>query len=209
MSGEALDYVNKIPETVVSLQARMKQNDADALFDRTVQAYKQASKLSDRAGLTAAKINFDSIIRGGGSHAQEAQTYLEDVNKKLGTKNQSAAVPGASSNNDRDRAVRAAMQLYVSAFEQRNVEALRQVWPSIGSQYESFKLWFRDASSIRMQLQIDSIKFDADGTATVKVRASRDYTGADSQVTRLREPESFQLSQLNGSWVITDVDANF
>jgi hypothetical protein len=211
MSGEALDYVNKIPETVVSLQSRMKQKDADSLFDRTVQAYRQATRISDKAGLTAARINFQSIVSGGGSHAQEAQTYLDEVGKKLAvSSSQSPAAPGVSPTRDRDNAVRAAMQLYVAAFEQRNVDALRQVWPNIGSQYESFKLWFENAQSIHIQLQIQSMQFDPDGTtATVKVLQNREYTATDSKAVRMREPETFQVSKLDGSWVITDVDANF
>ena len=212
MSGEALDYVNKIPETVVNLQTRMKQKDTDSLFERTVQAYRQAVRLSDKAGLTAAKINFQSIVGGGGPHAQEAQTFLDEVGKKLAVFTQSSAAPapGVSPTRDRDNAVRAAMQLYVAAFEQRNVDALKQVWPNIGSQYESFKLWFENAQSIHIQLQIQSMQFDPDGTtATVKAFQTREYTGTDSKTIRMREPESFQLSKLNGSWVITDVDANF
>ncbi len=210
MSGEALDYVNKIPETVMNLQARMKQKDADALFERTTRAYREAIRLSDKAGLTAARINLQSIVSSGGSHAQEAQTYLDEVSKKLAVSSQPVAAPGASSMGDRDRAVRAAMQLYVDAFEQRNVDALRQVWPNIGSQYEGFKLWFENAKSIRMQLQIEGTQFDSDGTsATVKAFLTREYTPIDSKTIRLRETENFQLSKLNGSWVITDVDANF
>jgi hypothetical protein len=54
------------------------------------------------------------------------------------------------------------------------------------------------------------MQFDSDGTtATVKVLQTREYTATDSKAVRMREPESFQLSKLNGSWVITDVDANF
>ena len=210
MSGEALDYVNKIPETVVNLQARMKQKDADALFERTIRAYQEAKRLSDKTGLTAARINLQSIVSGGGPHAQEAQAYLDEVSKKLATVSQSATAPGASPTSERDRAVRAAMQLYVDAFEQRNVDALRQVWPNIGSQYEGFKLWFENSTSIRMQLQIEGMQFDPDGTTvTVKAFLTREYTPTDSKTIRLREPESFQLSKLNGSWVITDIDANF
>jgi hypothetical protein len=103
------------------------------------------------------------------------------------------------------------MKLYVDAFERRDVEALRQVWPTLGAQYESFKLWFEKAQSMKMQLRIESIQFDPDGTtATVKAQVAREYTSADEpEPNRLREPESFQLSELNGSWVITEVDANF
>jgi eukaryotic-like serine/threonine-protein kinase len=210
MSGEALDYVNKIPETVMNLQARMKQEDADALFQRTIEAYRQSTRLSDKAGLTAARINFQSIVSGGGSHAQEAQSYLDEVSKKVAVTNQPVAVPGKPTTSDRERAVRTAMQLYANAFERRDVDALRQVWPSIGSQYESFKLWFQGVKSIRMQVPIGSIQFDSEGTtATIKTLVTREETSVDSQTKRIREPETFQLSKLDGSWVITDVDANF
>ena len=213
VSGEALDYVNKIPETVIELQARMKQKSADSLFERTVQAYQQAARLSDKNGLTAARTNFQSIAQGGGPHAEEAQKYLDEVSKKLSSLSPSSPSPanaGSSPATDRENAVRATMQLYVHAFEQRDVDALRQIWPSIGAQYEGFKLWFENAKAVRMQMQIESMQFDPDGTSVVvKAQVQREQTPVDSKTTRIREPETFQLSKLNGSWVITDVDANF
>jgi hypothetical protein len=210
VSGEALDYVNKIPETVVSLQTRMKQNDADALFERTIRAYQQSVKLSDKNGLKLARTNFESIARANGPHGQDAKSYLGEVNQKLAEWGEAPISSSSSSAKAGENAVRATMQLYLHAFEQRDVDALRQVWPSIGSQYEGFKLWFENAKSIRVQLQIESIKFDADGTtAAVKAHLTREYVGTDSKVMRLNEAEGFQLSRLNGTWVITDVDATF
>jgi hypothetical protein len=220
VSGEALDYVNKIPETVVELQARMKQKSADALFERTVQGYQKATRLSDKDGLTAARTNFQSIVQGGGPHAEEAQKYLDEVTKKLADLSQSppsqspansgSSPSGSSPATDRENAVRATMQLYVHAFEQRDVDALRQIWPSIGAQYEGFRLWFEKLQSVHMHVDIQTVQFDPDGTtAVVKAQVMREQTPVDAKMTRIREPETFQLSKLNGSWVITDVDANF
>ena len=64
---------------------------------------------------------------------------------------------------------------------------------------------------MKMQLRFESIQFDPDGTtATVKAQVAREYTNdGESEPNRLREPESFQLSEINGSWVITEVDGNF
>jgi protein kinase-like protein len=217
MSGEALDYVNKIPETVVQLQAQLEQKDADALFKKTVQSYLEAARLSDKDGLVVARTNFRSIVKAGGTHADEAAKYLNEVDRKLADSSSGTAataptgLAGNSTAKNRDNAVRSAMKLYVDAFERRDVEALRQIWPTLGAQYESFKLWFAKAQTMKMQLRIESIQFDPDGTtATVKAQVAREYTTADeSEPNRLREPESFQLSQIDGSWVITEVDANF
>jgi eukaryotic-like serine/threonine-protein kinase len=213
MSGEALDYVNRIPETVVQLQARLQQKDADALFKKTVQSYLEAARLSNKDELVIARTNFRSIVKAGGTHAQEAAEYLKEVDRRLADSSGSAPTTptGNSTGRNRDSAVRSAMKLYVDAFERRDVEALRQIWPTLGAQYESFKLWFAKAQSMKMQLRIESIQFDPDGTtATVKAQVAREYTNADeSEPNRLREPESFQLSEINGSWVITEVVANF
>jgi tetratricopeptide (TPR) repeat protein len=218
MSGEALDYVNKIPETVVSLQARLKQKDADALFDKAVRDYRRAAKLSEKAGLVTARENFQSISRAAGPHAEEAAKLLDEVNKKLTESNVAPAqtstpagsAPTSSPAKGRESDVRSAMKLYVDAFERRDVDALRQIWPTIGAQYEGFKLFFGDAQSIRMHMEIESMKFDPDGTnVVVTVKLLREYTGPDSKTMHLNERETFQLSKLTGSWTITEVDATF
>ncbi|MBV8514115.1 MAG: hypothetical protein JO260_02335 [Acidobacteria bacterium] len=212
MSGEALDYLNKIPETVVNLQARLKQKDADALFAKAVRDYQSAAKLSNKDGLVTAHENFQSISRAGGPHADDAAKLLEEVNKKLAVSNIAppSSSPGGSPKNSRESDVRSAMQLYVKAFESRDVDALKQIWPSIGAQYEGFKLVFGDAKSIRMHMEIENMKFDPDGmNVVVTVKLLRELTGADSKTLHLNEQENFQLSKLSGSWTITDIDATF
>jgi hypothetical protein len=206
MGGEALDYVNKIPETVIDMEARLSPKGTDALFDLTLQGFQRAVKRGDTEGFLAARINFQSIVRAGGPHASEAQQYEDDVNRMLaGGRSEDNA-----GNSPRVAAVRAAMQLYVDAFERRNVDALRQIWPDMGAQYEGFKLFFADAKSIVMRMEIENMKFDPDGeNVIVSGKLHREYTGPDSRMLQLNERETFQLSKLNGLWVITAVDATF
>jgi hypothetical protein len=108
---------------------------------------------------------------------------------------------------DNDAAVRAVIQRYVQAFDQRNADALRQVWPSIGSLYAKYKRAFEGASSIQVQLDIESVNLNADGTrAVVKAEMSQDYTPKGDKTKRVKNPAVFHLAKLNsGPWVITDV----
>jgi eukaryotic-like serine/threonine-protein kinase len=207
-SGEALDYVNEIPEAMSDVQARMQQITADAVFQRMVKAYQQAARLNDKTGLTTAHTDFESIVKGDGAHADEAQNYLAAVNDKLAALGQSSPkTPTAAVN--RENSVRTAIQLYSHAFDQKDADALLQIWPNAGPRYEGFKMWFDKASSVRMHVEIESVQFSSDGTtATVKAQVSRDYTPMDSKTTRFTDAQVFQLSKVSGAWLITDVQGH-
>jgi eukaryotic-like serine/threonine-protein kinase len=207
-SGEALDYVNEIPGAMSDVQKRMQQITADAVFQRMVKAYQQAARLNDKSGLTTAHTDFESIVKGGGPHADEAQNDLAAVNDKLAALSQSSPKTPAASVN-RENSVRTAIQLYSHAFDQKDADALLQIWPSAGPRYEGFKMWFDKASSVRMHVEIESVQFSSDGTtATVKAQVSRDYTPMDSKTTRFTDAQIFQLSKVSGAWLITDVQGH-
>jgi ketosteroid isomerase-like protein len=108
---------------------------------------------------------------------------------------------------DNDAAVRAVIQKYVQAFDQKDADALRQVWPSIGPLYARYKRAFEGASSIREQLDIESVNLNADGTqAIVKGQMSQDYTPKGDKTKRVKNATVFHLAKLkSGTWVITDV----
>jgi eukaryotic-like serine/threonine-protein kinase len=204
-SGDAWVYMNEIPVAMSEVQARMQQMSSDAVFQRMVKAYQQASRLNDKTGLTTAHTDFESIVKGGGTHADEAQTYLSEVNDKLATLSQSSPKTSAAA-ADRENSVRTAIQLYSHAFDQKDADALLQIWPNAGPRYEGFKMWFDKASSVRMHVEIESVQFSSDGTtATVKSQVSRDYTPMDSKTTRSTTVQVFQLSKAGGAWLITDV----
>ena len=207
-SSDAWVYMNEIPVAMSAVQARMQLMSADAVFQRMVKAYQQAVRLNDKNGLTTARTDFQSIVKGGGPHADEAQNYLAQVKDKLPALSQSSPKTSAAA-ADRENSVRTAIQLYSRAFDQRNADALLQIWPSAGPRYEGFKMWFDKASSVRMHVEVESVQFGPDGTtAVVNAQVSRDYTPMDSRTTRFTDAQVFQLSKVSGAWLITDVQGN-
>jgi hypothetical protein len=207
-SGDAWFYMNEIPVAMSAVQARMQQMSADAVFQRMVKAYQQAARLNDKSGLTTARTDFESIVKGGGAHADDAQNYLAQVNGKLAALGQSSPKTSAAAAN-RENSVRTAIQLYSHAFDQKDADALLQIWPNAGPRYEGFKMWFDKASSVRMHVEVESVQFSPDGTtAIVKAQVSRDYTPMDSRTTRFTDAQVFQLSKVSGAWLITDVQGH-
>jgi hypothetical protein len=182
-----------------------------------VQRYQLAASANDKNGLTSARIDFESVIQGGGPHAEEAQKYLADVNDKLTALNKLPTSPtkpptkpeippSVTANADAD--VRAVVQRYVEAFEHRDVDALRQVWPTMGPLYARLKLSFQSASSIREQIDIESVDLSTDGTkAVVKGQLSQLYTPKGTKTKGVvNSAATFHLAKSNyGTWVITDV----
>ena len=216
-SGEALNYANNIPGAIAEVQARVQKKIADAGFQQMVQRYQLAASANDKNGLTAARNDFESVIQSGGPHAEEAQKHLLDVNNKLAALNQPVVPeskppikpevpPSVSANADAD--VRAAVQRYVEAFNHRDVDALRQVWPTMGPLYARLKLSFESASSIREQVDIESVDLSTDGTkAVVKGQVSQLYTPKGAKTKGVvKSASTFHLAKSNSAtWVITDV----
>ena len=216
-SAEALNYANNIPATIADVQARVQKKIADAAFQQMVQRYQLAVSANDKNGLTAARTDFESVIQSGGPHAEEAQKHLLDVNNKLAALNQpvvpeskppikAEVPPSAPANADAD--VRVAVQRYAEAFNHRDVDALRQVWPTMGPLYARLKVSFESASSIREQVDIQSVDLSTDGTnAVVKGQVSQLYTPKGAKTKGVvKSASTFHLAKSNsGTWVITDV----
>ena len=209
-SGEALDYVNTIPGAMKDVQARMEQKSADAVFLRMLRAYQQAKRLNDKNGLTAASMDFQSVTKGGGPHADEAGKYLLEVNDLLAALGRASPKPSpASPVANRDNSVKEAIQLYARAMEKRDADALVKIWPTIGAEYEGYKVWFDKVSSIRMHIDIQSTELSPDGeTATVKTQVNRDYTTRDSKTIHNSDAKIFELSKVEGSWIITSIESD-
>jgi len=103
-------------------------------------------------------------------------------------------------------AVLALIKRYAQAFEQRNPDALRQIWPTLGNRYAVYTSSFESASSIRMQVQTESVKMSGDGTAaTITAQFTEEYTPMRQKPRSVKGRTVFQLAKSNGTWVITDV----
>ena len=216
-SSEASSYANEIPAAISELQARAQRKSADAAFQQMVQRYQQVANANDKNGLAAARSDFQTIASGGRTHADEAQKYLADIDAKLAALNtppptpapvvakpEISAPPAATA--DLNAAVQAAIQRYAQAFEHKDANALRQVWPNMGDKYSGYKSSFEMASSIRMRVTVQSIDLSADGaTALAKAFVSQDFTPKGAKTKNAKSTAIFHLSKLNGGWIISDV----
>ena len=221
-SDEAMKYAGSVPGAVAEIQAGVQRRAADAAFQRVVQRYQQAATANDKSALASARNDFQGIIQGGGPHATEAQRYRSEADSKLASLTEPAVAPAVTPPAappkadvaprvvvDNDSQVRSVIQRYGQAFEHRDADALRQVWPGIGSKYSRYKQIFELASAIREQLNIESIEVNADGTkAVVKSSVFQSYTPkADKNKPQQFTREFvFNLEKTGrGEWVITDV----
>ncbi|HSZ01062.1 MAG TPA: nuclear transport factor 2 family protein [Terriglobales bacterium] len=210
-SEEAKGYVNNLPEAIREVHERAANKRAETAYGQIVARYQQAASTNDKIGLEAARNGFQSIAKAGGPHASDAQRFVDEIGAKLAALNQPPPAvtpvppPPASGTVDND-AVLALVKRYAQAFEQRNADGLQQIWPTMGNLYTRYKTSFGKASSIRMQVQTESVKIGADGnTATVTAEVTQEYTPQGEKPKSVKGRTTFQFAKSNGSWVITNV----
>jgi serine/threonine protein kinase/predicted Zn-dependent protease len=211
-SEEAKGFVNNLPAAIREVHDRAAGKRTEASYQQIVSKYQQASSANDKAGLDAARTAFQSVGQAGGPHAGEAQKYVDDINTKLAALNAPPPAPVApvkpdvpSGTADQD-AVLALVKRYSQAFEQRNPDALRQIWPNMGKRYAGLKTSFESASSIKMQVQTESVSIAPDGnTATVIAQVAQEFTPQGKKPQNIKFRAVFQFAKSNGSWVILDV----
>ena len=98
------------------------------------------------------------------------------------------------------------MQQYAQAFEQRNADALRRIWPSIGNKYDKYKQVFAMANAYRMDVRIDSIDVAPDSqSAIVNSSLLQEVTVKGQKPMSHSDKAVFRLLKSNGNWVIGDV----
>jgi serine/threonine protein kinase/predicted Zn-dependent protease len=224
-TAEAQSYLDYIATAIPDVQTRAQSKRLEATFQLAVQKYQQAVNVPDKAALTAATGALQPFAQGG-PHAAEAQKYLNDINVKLAAMNKPVTPPPPAQppaveskpvvntktetppNRDADIAsVRAVIQRYQQAFEQRDADALRQIWPSMGDRYKKYKQNFGAASSIQIQLTIADVKMETDGaSATVLATQTQEYSPKGGGKTMTSKDQAiFNLVKANGNWVITQI----
>jgi serine/threonine-protein kinase len=188
------------------------RRQADTEFQQIVQRYQAAS---DKNGLEVARNSLQSVAQAGGPHAGDARRYLGEINSKLAALKQDVAPPAqqpaakveapAPKIDDRP-AINNLVQQYAQAFEQRNADALRKIWPSIGNKYDKYKQVFAMAVAYRMDVRIDSLDVAADGqSATVNSSLMQEVTVRGQKPMSHSDKAVFHLLKSNGAWVIGDV----
>ena len=186
-----------------------KTHAADSAFQSALQRYRQSNS-SDQNALQAARQNFQSIAESGGPHANDARNYANDISQKLAKLTAapapSAAVPPSVSTADTD-AIKALLDRYAQAFDNRNADAVREVWPTMSSKiYSGYKNAFQNASAINLQINNSDVSIAPDrSSATVNAMVTQDYTPKRQAMKSITTPYVFQFSKKNGNWVITAV----
>jgi hypothetical protein len=187
-----------IPEVIQAIhqkQALAANKKAEEEYQQALQRYLRAS---DMSALQASRSEFQSIASGDGPRAGEAKRFMAtEIEPKMAAFRASAE----------KAAVRAVVQRYVDAFQQRDADAVRKIWPSMSkAEYDGSKQSFSDASAIHMSLSNETIDVAPDrATATVTTEIAQDYTPKGGKLARKNVDHTvFHLVKQNGNWVIMD-----
>jgi hypothetical protein len=220
--SSARQKMNQIREAggdPTSLSADIDQAEAaekirrqyEANYLQTVQKYNQALAANDKSGLEAARASFLLIAQGGGSHANDASTYLSEIKSKLTPPPSGKAADKAVDKAADEAAIRDVINRYEEAFQQRNIDALHAIWPGIDkNKYDKLKNTFDRDIALHVQVQIEvrsmRVQIGPDGQrATIAALLFQKHT-PEGGAPRSREDQTvFHLSKTNGIWVISKV----
>jgi serine/threonine protein kinase len=212
--GETAALSSEI-EKVQQEQVGLQQYEAN--YREIVQKYRDAASANDQRGLEAARDALQSVAQGGGPRAADARADLSEVNAKLAALSQPVAPPPPptvtkpatpSPRALDEAAIRTVIRRYEQAFDARDADALRVIWPTIGSKmYGGYKDSFAAASALQMHVQFEKVDISQDGEkATLDAVLSQDYTPKGSKKGNPRQDRAvFELTKTNGNWVISDV----
>jgi len=179
------------------------QRQYEANYLQTVQKYKQALAADDKNGVEVARASFLLIAQGGGSHVNDANTYLSEIKSRL--------TPPPSAKASDEAAIREVINRYEQAFQQRNIDALRAIWPGIDRRrYDKLKNTFdRDiALHVQVQMEVRSMRVEIspDGQrATIAALLFQQHTPEGGAPKSREDQTVFHLSKANGIWVISRV----
>jgi len=183
--------------------AEKLQRQYEANYLQTVQKYKQALAADDKNGVEAARASFLSIAQGGGSHANDASAYLSEIKSRV--------TPPPSAKAPDEPAIREVINRYEEAFQQRNIDSLRAIWPGIDKKrYDKLKNTFDRDIALHVQVQIEvrsmRVAISPDGQrATIEALLFQKHTPVGGAPKSREDQTVFHLSKTNGIWVINKV----
>jgi hypothetical protein len=210
--GDTTSLSAEIDQAEAAEQTRQQY---EANYQQTVQKYK-ALAANDKNGMEAAHDSFLSIAQGGGSHANDARTYLSEINDRLTTPVAAPSPPPVarqdlpSAKAVDEAAVREVIKRYEQAFERRNVDALREIWPGIDKKrYDKYKDTFGSDITLHVQVLIEvrnmRVEISPDGQRAIITALRFQKTTTKDQTMSRQDKTVFQLGKTNGIWVISDV----
>ena len=207
LGGDTTALSGEIDQAERTQQARAS---AEATYQQIVQRYHSAWSANDKQQLESVKGDLLAIAQGAGPHAVEAQNYADEINRKLVALNQPPAhppakVPGSLLSDS--ETVRSLVQRYAKAFEDRDADALRQIWPSMApSMYSSYKENFGNARSIHMKVNLKTIEIGPEGrSAMVVALVTQKYTPKGFAARNTTDTALFRFAKRGDAWLIIDV----
>ena len=202
---EAANVANESKDLTASLAAAAgtasAASAAEKVFQSEFQRCQNLKEGNDLGTLGACRTEFESIARTGGAHTTDAQGLLAAINSKI-----TALGTAAAAAADETPAIREAVRQYASAFEQRDADALRKIWPFMSkAEYDGSKQSFSYASSIHMTLSNEKIEVAPDhATASVTADVSQGYTPKGGKTAMKADHILFHMVKQNETWVIKD-----
>ena len=107
-----------------------------------------------------------------------------------------------------EEAVRAALRMYEAAYEQRNLAALRRVFPALSAeQVEALGRTFDGAVSYRLQLRVLELSVGAT-SATAVCEVEHEFVPKVGNASRNTQRSTFHLANASGGWVIERVQSS-
>jgi serine/threonine protein kinase len=175
---------------------------AEKKFQQTLQAYNAVTP-SDRAGLEKSRSDFQAIEQEKGPRADDATTYVAEINRKIDLLNRAVQPPPPPAPPDKDL-VQRVVQMFIQAFEQRNLAAMKQLWPSMpANEYAGYKTSFDMAKGISLHVLSENLNINPGSTAAaVSVRIEQKFTSRTGATRNRADVWTFELAKNNGSWVI-------
>jgi serine/threonine protein kinase len=213
-SGEAQTMATKkLPDTIAEMQGRSQKAAADSAYQQLVQRYQKAN---DKNSLNVVRGELQQVAQSGGPHADAAQQYVAEIDKKLaafnqppaGTTSTSSKEPAIVSGGGTDEAeIKKLVQSYFTAYERRDADAMRQVWPGMpANKYATFKGTFELMTQAAIQINNESVKIGPDGnSAVISVQTQMQLTAkGEKKPKKYPAPWTFQMAKKNGVWFIVD-----
>jgi hypothetical protein len=135
------------------------------------------------------------------TNAQAAKKAQDEANAR---KNQETIDTARNRQAADERAVEDLLGSYKQAYENRNIDQLRRIWPTMSKQQEKdIQNTFHLASSIHMNLQVKPFSITGDSAKAECVQSMQIVAGGNKQT--VSNSATFSFQRQGGVWVIQNI----
>jgi tetratricopeptide (TPR) repeat protein len=184
--------------------ARDKASQAGA-ETRALEPFRQATALASEA---QAKLD-KGDLRGAQHDFEVAASAMEQTAETISRQSQveapDRARDAAQKESDR-RGVEEALRGYKTAWESKDLDRLKTLWPGLdGGTEKKLKQTFEFSRSIKIDLQLTNISITRDAATVICQRQDRTVTVTGDKLTSKPFKTTITLRRTGSTWVIEDV----